>query len=76
MWNSEQLKRPAKDFHGKIAMVVVEDGESPEEAWHRNLITHPGNATADVKIFHYPLQNFPNKVEGHQKILQFRVQEK
>ena len=43
-----------------VAVVVVRNGESKEEAWRRYLAEHPECVKVDVKIFHYANQGSIN----------------
>ena len=53
MYSSEEPTELVKYFHQKVVVVEVQNGERQEEAWRRHLITNPGDATANIKIFHY-----------------------
>ena len=41
-------------FQTKLAVIEVRLGECQEDAWRRYLAENPGNAGAQVKIFHFP----------------------
>jgi hypothetical protein len=43
-----------KYFRTNLAVVVVKNGESQDEAWLRYLADNPECAGVSVKIFHYP----------------------
>lgn len=36
----------------RLAVVVVEGGETDEEAWRRHLSVHPEDRHADIRVFH------------------------
>lgn len=50
----EKFVELTRYYDGKVVVVEVGNGESREEAWLRHLLSHPENARAQVKIFHYP----------------------
>ena len=39
------------------AVVVVQKGETTEQAWRRHLKKHPEDSYAQVRIFHFNLPN-------------------
>ena len=54
MCSSEELPGLLmKSLHQKVAVVEVQNGESQEQAWRRHLLSNPGDATVNVKIFHH-----------------------
>jgi hypothetical protein len=40
-------------FKPKLAVVIVRNGESQEEAWRRHLAENPKNAGTRIRIFHF-----------------------
>ena len=54
MHSSENHSAIAKYFRKNLAVVVVKNGESQDDAWRRFLADNPECAGVNVKIFHYP----------------------
>jgi hypothetical protein len=53
-----------KYFEPRLAVIIVNEGETEEEAWRRYLAIHPGYANARIKIFHYPGKVSLNKIKS------------
>ncbi|MDD3579496.1 MAG: hypothetical protein PHW74_00585 [Desulfobacca sp.] len=49
----------ATGFQYKLALILVEQGESREAAWARHLNTYPEALWAPIRIFHYSATNHP-----------------
>ena len=56
--NIDHFTELAKYFQQETVVVLVANGESREEAWHRHLLSRPQDARADVKIFHRTPKKF------------------
>jgi hypothetical protein len=52
---SENQSTVAQYRKTNLAVVVVQNGESQDEAWRRYLADNPESAEVRVKIFHYPM---------------------
>jgi hypothetical protein len=48
----EEPTRPERRGGVRVCVVEVRRGESNAEAWARHLGAHPGDAEAEVRIFH------------------------
>ena len=72
MGNMEHSTALTNYFTTKLAVIVVNDGETEEEAWRRYLADHPGYADTRIKIFHYPAKASRTKAKGCLEIVQFR----
>lgn len=43
----------------KTVVVVVDTGETKQQAWRSHLSKNPEDRNADIKIFHFALQKTP-----------------
>jgi len=57
----EKQSAVSRFFQPKLAVVVVKNGESQEDAWRRHLAENPKNAGTRIRIFHF---SRPLKREG------------
>ena len=54
MHGSENRSTLEQYLRSDLAVVVVNNGESQEDAWDRYLADNPESVGVRVKIFHYP----------------------
>jgi len=61
MFLSNQPPGSATDFNYRLALILVEQGESREAAWARHLAIYPEALRASIKIFQYLAQDPPRR---------------
>ncbi|OPX19236.1 MAG: hypothetical protein BZ151_10355 [Desulfobacca sp. 4484_104] len=64
MDSSDCLAGSVTGFNYKLALILVQQGETREAAWVRHITNHPEAHRAYIKIFHYSAQLHPQPKVG------------